>query len=538
MINEFVYCPRLFYLEWVDARWADNDDTELGRFTHRAVDRPGGRVPPPEEAEFLREARSVHVSSERLGLTAVIDRLEGDDGSVVPVDVKKGHPAPDGFAWPADRIQLLVQGALLRDAGYRVERGVLYYAQTHQRVGLDITDATDQEVIETVAAVREVAGRVTPPLPLVDSPKCVRCSLAGICLPDETNALLERSAMPPRRIVPRDPDQRPVYVTEAGSYVGVKAGRLVVTRERVPVVDIRLIDVSQLCLFGPVQVSSGALARLWNHSVPVLWFSTGGWLRGWAQGEPSKYVELRRRQVAVHGQGGLGIATRMIAGKIHNQRVMLRRNGGPAARAAVDSLDGLRRGAREVQDVASLLGVEGTAARLYFNAFVHMLGPARRYLADGFDLYGRARRPPPDPLNCLLGYCYSLLTKDLVAVCLGVGLDPYLGVLHRPRYGRPALALDLAEEFRPLIADSVVIGLLNNGEVDIGDFVLHRQGVSLTKEGRRTVLSAYERRLEQKIKHPEFGYTISYRRVLDVQARILAGVMIGDLPQYVPMTTR
>ena len=538
MLNEFVYCPRLFYLEWVDQRWADSDDTEEGRFTHRAVDKPGGRLPDPEEAELLREARSVQLTSDRLGLVAVVDRLEQDDGSVVPIDVKRGRPGPDGTPWPADRIQVLVQATLLRDAGYRVCQALLYYAQTHQRVPVPIAPDAELEVLEVAAAARTTASALTPPPPLLDSPKCPRCSLAGLCLPDETNALLERSELPPRKIVPRDPDHRPVYVTEPGSYVGIKGGRLVVTRQKEPIADVRLLDVSQLCLFGHVQVSSEALARLWNRSVPVLWFSYGGWLRGWAQGEPSKYVELRRRQVIVHGQGGHGIAAAMISGKIANQRTLLRRNGRAAVPATLDSLAQLRQQATRTTGLPALLGIEGTAARLYFDRFTDMISPDRYGLVKDFDRHGRARRPPPDPLNCLLGFAYSLLVKDLVAVCIGVGLDPYLGVLHRPRFGRPALALDLAEEFRPLIAESVVIGLLNNGEIGDNDFVTRHRGVMLTADGRRTVIKAYERRMDQTVRHPVFGYKISYRRVLDVQTRLLAAVMVNDLPEYVPMTTR
>lgn len=156
----------------------------------------------------------------------------------------------------------------------------------------------------------------------------------------------------------------------------------------------------------------------------------------------------------------------------------------------------------------------------------------------GFLASGRNRRPPRDPLNALLSFCYALLTKDLVAVTLGVGFDPYLGLFHRSRYGRPALALDLAEEFRPLIADSVVLGLLNNGEVTEADFLTRSGGVALTAEGRKAVLRRYEQRLATTIVHPRFKYRISYRRVLDVQARLLGAVLVGELPAYEPMVTR
>ena len=540
MLNEFVYCPRLFYLEWVDDRWADNEDTEVGRFAHRAVDAAGGRLPPPELAELLREARSLHIDDPHLGLVAVIDRVEGRDGATVPVDLKKGSPDRAGEPWPADVAQLQVQAALLRRAGYRVEHGVLYYAETNQRVTVTMGADVEATVESLVRQARAVAEAIRPPLPLVDSPKCPRCSLVGLCLPDETNALLDRSATPPRRIVPRDPDDRPVYVAEQGARVGVKGGRLEIRKGREVLHDVRLIDVSQLCLYGHVQASSEALAALWARGRPVLWFSFGGWLRGWAQGEPSRYVELRRRQVLVHAQGGHGLAAAMIAGKIRNCRTLLRRNSraSEATAAVVASLAALEREARGCSSVPSLLGLEGTAARLYFGAFTEMLGPTRYALASGFEVNGRARRPAPDPLNCVLSFVYALLLKDIVAVCLGVGLDPYLGVLHRPRFGRPALALDLMEEFRPLIAESVVVSLLNNAEIDVPHFVRRGAGVALTADGRRRVIRAYERRLDATVTHPVFGYKISYRRVLDVQARILAAVMIGELADYTPMTTR
>lgn len=312
MLNEFVYCPRLFYLEWVDDRWASNTDTAQGDLAHRRVDLTTGQLPSPEDADFLGRATSVRLSSEVLGLVAVIDRVDSADGRVIPVDIKKGCPSSDGTPWPADRAQVLAHALLLREAGYRVDECSIYYVATRQRVAVSATESALDEVRELVAQARSVAAQALPPRPLVDSPKCPRCSLVGLCLPDETNALLARSEAPPRRIVPRDPDHRPVYVTEQGSYVGIKGGRLRVTKNSELLSDARLIDVAQLCLFGNVQVSTQSLGDLWSRGVPVLWFSYGGWLRGWATGEPSKYVELRRRQVAVHAQGGHAIATALI----------------------------------------------------------------------------------------------------------------------------------------------------------------------------------------------------------------------------------
>jgi CRISPR-associated protein Cas1 len=537
MVNEYVYCPRLFYLEWVDARFADNDDTRVGRFVHRKVDDETGAAPLPAEGE-LRVARSLTLSSQQLGVIAGIDVVEGDGDSVVPVDYKKGSPRPDGEPWPSDEVQVCLQALVLRESGYRCDHAELYYAGTRQRVRVELTAARIGWVRDVVADARGVAEAAAPPLPLVDSPKCVRCSLVGLCLPDETNALLARRESPPRRLVPRDPDQRPVYVTEPGAFVGVRSGRLEVTRNKEKLATFRLLDVSQLAVFGRVQVSTQALHECFARDIPVLWLSAGGWLHGHAIGQPPKHVELRRHQTSVHALGGAGLAQRLIYGKISNCRTLLRRNARGDVSFVVDALRRLADQARQAANFSSLLGIEGTAARLYFGAFPAMLGEQATGIAGEFSQLGRNRRPPRDPLNALLSFCYSMLTKDLVAVTLGVGLDPYLGVYHRSRYGRPSLALDLAEEFRPLVADSVVVALLNNGEITSVDFIRRAGAVSLTSDARRTVLRAYERRLDAEVKHPVFGYRISYRRVLDLQARLLAATMVGEIPVYPPMVTR
>jgi CRISPR-associated protein Cas1 len=527
--------PRLFYLEWVEDRFADNDDTRLGRQVHRRVDVEEGAAPQPDEAE-LRRAQSVTLSSERLGVITKIDLLEGADGAVVPIDFKKGRPRDDGTMWPTDEVQMCLQALVLRDNGYRCDRVEVYYAAVRRRVRLGLTPDRLAWAEEMVAAARSVAEAPRPPLPLVDDAKCVRCSLVGLCLPDETNALLARADRAPRRLVPRDVDQRPLYVTEPGAFVGLRSGRLEVTRDKEKIASIRLLDVAQLVLFGRVQVSTQALHELFARDVPVLWMTTGGWLRGFGVGQPPKYVELRRRQTAAHAQGGVGLAQQMISGKIANCRVLLRRNSRGDVTSTVAALGRLAASAAAATSFPTLLGIEGTAARMYFAALPSMI--ADQLLAAEFSQLGRNRRPPRDPVNALLSFAYSMLTKDLTAVCLGVGLDPYLGVFHRSRYGRPALALDLAEEFRPLIADSVVINVLNNGEITAGDFIRRGGAVALTQAGRRSFLRAYERRLETEITHPVFGYKISYRRVLDVQARLLAAVLVGEVPQYQPMRTR
>lgn len=539
MLNEFTYCPRLFFLEWVHAQFADNTDTVEGRWHHRAVDEPGGSVPLPGEGE-VRVARSVMLSSSRLGLVAKVDLLEGaPEGTVVPVDTKRGSP-PDipERAWEPERVQVCVQGLLLREHGYSCDRGVLWFADSRQRVVVEFDDALLVRTLELLEHLRDVAASSIPPAPLVDSRKCPRCSLVGICLPDEVNTLTERSTAPPRRLIPKDNTAKPLYITEQGAYITKDKGRIEVSRRGEQLASVRVIDVSQLCIYGNAQVSTQLLRELFGREIPVCWFSYGGWFSGMGTGLPGRNVELRRRQTIVAAQGGLDIARRVVRGKILNSRTLLRRNSRDRPTTVLDQMKRLADQAERAETVASLLGIEGTAARLYFGGFASMLREDKRLPGGPFTFEGRRRRPPPDPVNCLLGYLYGLLTKELTATSFAVGFDPYQGFYHRPRFGRPALALDLAEEFRPLVAESVAVNLINNGEVSAGDFLVRAGGVTLTQSGRRAVLAAYERRMATELLHPVFGYRASYRRILEVQCRLLGAHLLGETPEYVPVTTR
>jgi CRISP-associated protein Cas1 len=228
-------------------------------------------------------------------------------GAVRPVDVKRGSPPNiPGQAWEPERVQLCVQGLLLREAGYTCDEGILYFAEARRRVSVPFDEALIARTLQLVEELRTVADHDLAPSPLVDSPKCPRCSLVGICLPDETNALAARSAMPVRRLLPRDPAPRPLYVTEQGATVGLRSGRVEVTRKGELLSSARLLDVAQLCVYGNAQVTSQLLRELLARELPVCWFSYGGWFSGMAEGLPSKHVELRRRQAALAGQAASG----------------------------------------------------------------------------------------------------------------------------------------------------------------------------------------------------------------------------------------
>ena len=546
MVNEFVYCPRLFYLEWVQGEFAESADTLDGHRTHHQVDQERGSLPKAEEwaAGVKIRARALSLSSDRLGLVAKLDLLEDGEGKACPVDYKRGHGPGDGDGiWDADRIQLGIQMLLVRENGYPCERGYVYYAETKQRVALPWTEALERLVLETVTQARRVAAEGRIPLPLVDSPKCPRCSLVGICLPDEVGFLSrgpkENVPVEVRPLLAAKEDALPLYVQAQGAVVSKQGDLLEVRQKGTVMATARLLDISQASLFGSVMVSAGALHELCERGVPVCHFSFGGWFYGITHGLSHKNVELRLAQfrVAEDPQRALAIASKMIAGKVRNCRTLLRRNHTGEIQAVLRELARVGDLVDHVDSAETLLALEGAAAKAYFAHFGGLL-KADAEGTSRFDFGARNRRPPADPVNSLLSFLYAILTKDVTVTLQSVGFDPMLGFFHRPRYGRPSLALDLMEEFRPLIADSTVLSMINNREVGESDFVQRGGAVALTGEGRKKVLAAYERRMATEVKHPIFRYTVSYRRLLEVQARLLSRHVMGEIPVYPAFCTR
>jgi CRISP-associated protein Cas1 len=228
------------------------------------------------------------------------------------------------------------------------------------------------------------------------------------------------------------------------------------------------------------------------------------------------------------------VARLLIHRKLRNCRTLLRRNQRQAEPQALGELDRLAERVLSANSLDQLLGLEGLGAKAYFAAFPSMF--SKRGLA--FDFEHRHRRPPPDPVNALMSLAYAMLTKDWTGAAQAVGLDPHLGCLHRVKHGKPALALDLMEEFRPLIADSVVLQVINTGEISPTDFVQRGPACNLTDHGRKAFLQAYSRRMEQEVRHPQLGYAVSYRRLLLVQARLFARFCSGEIPEYPGFMTR
>ena len=544
MVNEFVYCPRLAYLEWVQGEWADSSDTVEGRHAHRRVNRDGGKLPPPAEVEKAEKlhARSVTLSSDRLGLIARMDLIEADGGKVTPVDYKRGkRPHVEHGAHDPERVQLCVQGLLLREHGYDCDEGVLYFVGSRERVRVAFDDELVTATHEAVDGLRRVAADGVIPPPLEDSPKCPRCSLVEICLPDEVNHLT-RAKVAPRPIAVPCTDALPLYVQARRAKVAKSGETLVVTVDDAELATARLAEVSQVVVMGNVYLTTPCLHELLWRGIPVTWHSYGGWFFGHTTGNGHKNVELRTAQyrASFDEPTCLRFARGLVSAKIQNCRTLLRRNWKRAASShpvLTDLKCDLRRAARAAS-LPELLGVEGTAAARYFQSFGALLQEAASDREFAFEFETRNRRPPKDPVNALLSFAYSLLVRAWTVTLAAVGFDAYRGLYHQPRYGRPALALDLMEPFRPLVADSVVVQAINNGEVKPTDFKTAGGSVNLGADGRRRFISTFERRLGHEVVHPLFGYRVSYRRLMEMQARLFGRFLLGELPEYPNFTTR
>ena len=578
MLNEWAYCPRLFWLMHVEGQMVASADVWEGRFAHARRDRPSdrkarrapkkggkgpGRADEEGEAAPWREVTALTLSSEELGVVGKLDAvLLSSAGQAIPVEAKKGKaPAEDqgewciSGVWRSDAVQVGAQALLLRAHGYDVPRGEVYFMASKKLVEVRLGPELEASVREAIREARAVmAGNRAPP-PLPDSPKCRGCSLHAVCLPAESHHLASGGAAylddpdgsepAVRRVMPARIDESVLVVETPGAVVRRRAGGLAVEVPRAIAEEtgrpretrVAFEALHEVCLIGAVQVTAQAMDELLRRRIPVSYVSRGGGLRGMVLGPWGNNVRLRVAQHRLAGdeRARLPVARAIVEAKVRNQRTLIRRNDRPRDERALSDLQvGIRQSA-EAKGIAELMGIEGRAARTYFERFAALVEDRS---GGRLLMVGRSRRPPKDPVNALLSFGYAVLCKDLVAICHRVGFDPMVGILHGMGYGRPALALDLMEEFRPLVVDSTVLRMVAQGQVSPGDFDVRPGEVRMRSPLRRRYLGMLEDRKQQLVSHPVFGYRLSYRRTFEVQVRALALLCLGEAPSYLPFVTR
>jgi len=590
-IAEYAYCPRLFYYMQVEGIFIPSHDTEQGKAVHKRVDRPSSTKKksassadrdgeqPVEEAidehpDKPESIRSLTLSSEKLKLIAKLDLAEIDESNhtAIPVEYRKGRPQhihltddqlPDELEpgeemqltrvepWPTDRVQVGLQTLLLEEHGYTVPHAVLYYASEKRKLTIAVDDDLRNEALSTLEQAVNAAQHDRP-LPLINSPKCPRCSLQPICLPDEiyhqrviaetdsTETDGTSDTIQPRRMWPVRDDGLHIVAQKEGIRVGVRGQSLRFTdRDGKKVRDMPLASIESLAVVGSVQVSTQAIHVLANHDVPVVFMTAAGRTITILDPLGPTTATVRKAQVMrfADDSNGLALAQALIVAKITNQRTILLRNAKDAVPKQVfnDLNDQIKRAA-DALSLNTLRGHEGQAAALYFKHFPDMI--REKTLRDLFQQNGRKRRPPTDPVNSILSFGYAMLTHECTTALRLASLEPSIGGYHTTRPGRPSLSLDLMEPFRPLIADSIAVSAINRGELTAGHFNNTAAGCAMTDHGRKAFFKAWGRRMATEVSHPVFDYRLSYRRMLMLHARLIAAWLLGEAPTLAFLTTR
>ena len=561
MCNELVYCERLFHIEHVQGTFTESADTIAGSDEHKRAARRGSirirRSPNQEAAEepvWETAPRTLELASAAWGVRGKMDVLEIEDNCAVVVEMKHGKmPSHDEHewnehllpyrAWPADVAQVGLYMAVLRDAGVDAGEARIYYRASRRSTVIPWSRQLEDFLSAVVRRAREVVELEVPPIPLRDSPKCPGCSLHDTCLPDEHHALVELREANRRLTVAHD-ERSVVHVMTPGSSVHKDGQGLRVVSRDGESIRVLTKDISHLAIFGPSQVSSQAVHHLLRVGVGISHHTTTGTLLGMTHPLATRNIGLRRAQyrAADDPERCLEIARALVTSKIRNQRTVLRRQlrGRELVEApreqVSESMERMQVSLRAAERAASIdvvRGHEGEAAAQYFAAFPSLLPEP---WAQEFS--GRNRRPPKDKVNAMLGFAYSLLTREAIAAATRVGLDPMLGFFHSMIPGRPALALDLIEPFRPAWSDTAVFRLMATNGIDADDFSGNGDGVYLSDAGRRKMIAAHERRAREETKHPRFGYRMEYRRMIELELRMLAKVISGEIESFTPMCTR
>jgi CRISP-associated protein Cas1 len=533
-LHALLYCERLFYLEEVEEIRVADAAVYAGRTLHEELDEEGDVV-------------DLSLESADLGLRGKLDAVRRRDGTWYPVEhkrgrAKKGDEGPPGV-WPSDRVQVVAYAMLLEEhLGQTVSEARVRYHRDKVTVRLPILQGDRAEVLMAVERARALARSPERPPVAANERLCVRCSLAPVCLPEEARLAEAEATEPERspaeaptpvRLYPADTERRSLHVVTPGAKVGRSADMLMLSELEKKPVKVGLRELSDVVVHGHAQVTTQALRLCASEEVPVHYVTSSGAYLGSFAG-PSGGVQRRIRQYRGLCDDALAfsLAKRLVMAKVEMQlrHVLRGSRKTPDLRAKVEpSIVSMRNALHRAVRSASreaLMGEEGAAARAYFAALAELVvdeaGPEMRPR-------GRSRRPPEDRFNALLSFGYALLYKDVQSALLRVGLEPSFGVLHRPRSAAFPLVLDLAELFRVPLVDLAVMGAVNRRSFDPNeDFTISAKQVWLSEAGRRKLIDVYERRKHEEYKHERLGYTLSYARLIELEARLLEKEWSGE----------
>lgn len=536
-LHALAYCPRLFYLEEVEEIRVADDRVYAGRELHTSL-----------EVDEDGERTQLELEDQQLGLLGKVDAIRRRDGSLIPYEHKRGrsrHEDGTHTAWPSDRLQVIAYAALIESAtGQAIAEGRIRYHANNVTVRIPITDLARADLAEAIAEAQRLRNSLERPPVAENERLCARCSLAPVCLPEEVRQADDPEHHQPVRLFPPDRDGTSLHVVTPGARIGRSRETLVVTPpDGEPPSKHPVREVDSVVLHGFAQLTTQAVNLCVDHDVPVHWLTTSG--RHVASlTATAGQVQRRVRQYRALADEAtcLRLAKALARGKVEGQhRYLLRGSrGDEAARdAMLPDLVPLRSALASIDaapDRDSLRGFEGSAAVGYFRGLAKLLGPS---VPESLRYTTRSRRPPLDRFNALLGFGYGLLHTAVMRAILAAGLEPSLGFFHTPRSAAYPLVLDLMELFRVPLWDMVLVGSLNRGQWDPeADFVATKAKVWLSDAGRRKAISLFEARLDETWKHPVIGYSLSYARTLELEARLLEKEWTGEPGLFARMRLR
>ncbi len=525
-LHALAYCQRLFYLEEVEEIRVADERVFAGRELHASL-----------EAGEDGERTQLELEDRDLGLVGKVDALRKRDGSLVPYEHKRGKSCKlDGqaHAWPSDRLQVIAYAVLIESAfGQTIPEGRVRYHADHATVRIPIDAQARQDLDDAIATARRLSESTERP-PVTDNERlCAKCSLAPVCLPEESR-LVEDNGRQPVRLFPPDRDGTTLHVVTPGARVGRSAETLTITLPDVtPPSRHPIRGIDSVLLHGHVQATTQALSLCVDHDIPVHWLTTTGRHVASLTASAGQVQRRVRQYRALADEAAcLRLARALVRAKIEGQhRYLLRASRGDDSqrdameadlvllRSALLSLD-------QAADRDSLRGHEGSAAVGYFGGLGRLLVAS---VPDSLRYSTRSRRPPLDRFNALLSFGYGLLHTAVMRAILASGLEPSLGFFHTPRSAAYPLVLDLMELFRVILWDMVVIGSLNRGQWDPdADFLVTKAKVWLSEDGRKKAINLFESRLDETWKHPVLGYSLSYARTLELEARLLEKEWSGE----------
>lgn len=524
LVAHTVFCRRRAWLESVGEE-ADSAAITIGMIAHTAVDKQSTR-------DHGLESRSVSIRHRDLGLVGLCDVVKvGLDGALRIIEYKATPVRRRAEPTEASRVQLALQRLCLTEMGHRVAEQGVYFVNHKAYVPVPLEPADYEKAVAFVAETRRVVSAARAPAALIDDKRCMRCSHAAVCMPDERRLKTSR-----RRISVADPDGEILYLLTPGGRASLSAGRVRVVRGDDTLATVPFERVRGLVVYGNVDLSSALIRELCWRRLTIVWCSSRGRVIGWTRSAESPNGQARYEQRMVDDHVRLEMGRELIASKIATQATQLRRNAGVDISGEIARLRELSRRAATAASAAELFGIEGDASAVYFGRFETMIGQRGDTLIGSWP--GRRGRAANDPLNAALNFCYGLLLADVIRAVVACGLDPSVGFVHSARRNKPALALDLMEQFRAPLADSVVVRAINNGELTDRMFTHGLGAVRLGDAGRRALLAGYAQRLSTGIRHPTFGYTATWSRTIEVQTRMLLGALDGSNDRYIGMRTR